>query len=167
MLLDRVARGLSGIAPLAKNCGTDENSAFIKLIKDTVGSAGLEGGPRICEAACLRAKMVLGRNEGDLSPAQAIEQMMFLMPNKAIQLGFLLDLSQTKFCNDNRAEVTGGLMGLVQSLTSAASLAPQGCTHDVLVWTVDALMEKLGMGDLPEEMQSALNSPLKGLLKQG
>lgn len=167
VLLDRVARGLSGTMPLTKYRGTDENSAFIKLIRDTIGLAGLEGGPRMCEAACLRAKMVLGKDEGDLSPAQAIEQLMFLMPNKAIQLGFLLDLSQTKFCNDNRAEVMGSLLRLVQSLTSVASLAPQGCTHDVLVRTIEALMEKLGMGDLPEEMRNALNSSLKGLLKQG
>ncbi|MBT4700774.1 MAG: cyclic nucleotide-binding domain-containing protein, partial [Rhodospirillaceae bacterium] len=87
--------------------------------------------------------------------------------NKAIQLGFLLDLSQTKFCDNNRPEVMGSLMRLVQSLTSVASLAPQGSTQDVLVRTVEALMEKLGMGDLPEEMRNALNASLEGLLKQG
>ena len=121
----------------------------------------------MCEAACLRAKMVLGKDGGDLTAGQAIEQLMFLMPNKAIQLGFLLDLSQTKFCDNNRPDVMGSLMRLVQSLTSVASLAPQGSTQDVLVRTVEALMEKLGMGDLPEEMRNALNSSLQGLLKQG
>ncbi|MBT6364110.1 MAG: cyclic nucleotide-binding domain-containing protein [Rhodospirillaceae bacterium] len=167
VLLDRVSSGLSGITPLTKQSGSDENSVFIKLIRDIMGMAGLEGGPRMCEAACLRAKMVLGKDEGDLTVGQSIEQLMFLMPNKAIQLGFLLDLSQTKFCDNNRPEVMGSLMRLVQSLTSVASLAPQGSTQDVLVRTVEALMEKLGMGDLPEEMRNALNSSLQGLLKQG
>ena len=166
-LLERVQRGLSGLQPLTKEGRDTDREAFLTLLRDLTDHAGLLGGPGVCGAAVLRGKSVLGNDDEDLSLDQVIEQILYLFPNRAVRLGFLLDLSQSEVGAKHQVTVLGALMRLVQQLTSVASLVPAGTSREVLVATVDALRDRLGMGGLPEELRKAFDASLSRLLAEG
>ena len=42
---------------------------------------------------CRRARITLTKGESDLGAEQAIDHLLALMPNRAVRLGFLLDLA--------------------------------------------------------------------------
>ena len=165
-LLERVARNLGGIRPLTKEGPTADREAFLTLVRDAIEPAGLIGGPAMSAAVTLRGKMVLGGGEADLSLDQTIEQVLFLFPNRAIRLGFLLDLSQSEVGEKHTKTVLGALMRLVQQLTSVSSLVPAGTPREALVATVDALRERLGLGGLPEDLRKAFAASLDRLLRE-
>jgi hypothetical protein len=167
VLFERVHRGLGGIQPLTKEGREADREGFLTLLRDLTDPAGIGGGGAMCAAVVLRGKTLLGAGGDDLSLDQTIEQVLSLLPNRAVRLGFLLDLSNSDVGERHKATVLGALLRLVQQLTSMASLVPAGTPRKDVVATVSALRDRLGMGALPEDMRKAFTASLERLLKEG
>ena len=167
VLFERIHRGLGGIHPLTKEGRAADREGFLALLRNLMDHAGVGGGPSMCAAVVLRGKTLLGADGDDLSLDRTIEQVLDLFPNRAVRLGFLLDLSGSEVGDRHKPTVLGALMRLVQQLTSVASLVPAETPRNLLVATVGALRDRLGMGALPEDVRKAFSASLERLLKEG
>jgi len=166
VLLDRVCRGLRSVNPLTKGGYEADKAAFSTLIRYIIGLAGLEGGKNMAEAIVLRAKVLMGDEGEDLSIDQTIENVMNFFPNRAIKLGFLLDLSQTGLMKNYSTVILTSLLSLIQLLKSLSSLFPPESSTELIIESVGALRKKLGMGVIPEDMQKSFSKSLDRLLKE-
>lgn len=166
VLLDRVCRGLRSVNPLTKGGYEADKAAFSTLIRYIIGLAGLEGGKNMAEAIVLRAKVLMGDEGEDLSIDQTIENVMNFFPNRAIKIGFLLDLSQTGLMKNYSTVILTSLLSLIQLLKSLSSLFPPESSTELIIESVGALREKLGMGVIPEDMQKSFSKSLDRLLKE-
>jgi hypothetical protein len=64
------------------------------------------------------------------------------------------------------AIILTSLLSLVEQLKSLSSLFPPEASTELLIESVEALREKLGMGLIPEEMQKSFAASLDRLLKE-
>jgi CRP-like cAMP-binding protein len=166
ILLDRVCRGLKSVNPLTKEGFEADKAAFSTLIRYTIGLAGLEGDKDMAEAVVLRAKSLMGDEGADLPIDQTIGNVLNFFPNRAIKLGFLLDLSRTGLMKTYATVILTSLLGLVEQLKNLSSLFPSETSTELIIASVDALREKLGMGGIPEDMQKSFASSLDRLVKE-
>jgi len=93
VLLERVENEIGGIRPLTREGKTVDREAFAVLVRELAEDDGLMGGPGMGAAVVGRARITLTKDESDLSAEQAIDHLLDLMPNRAVRLGFLLDLA--------------------------------------------------------------------------
>ena len=166
VLLERVARVLSGIKPLTESGSGGERRLFMALVPKLLDPAGTLGGGSTAEALTLRAKMALGGSE-ELPMNEAIGQLQSLFPTRAVRLGYLLDLMGTPTGEKYAAPIKTALVQLIGQLRSVRDLVPQGTSHDILLAVVEALRARLAMGSLPDELRGALAASLERLLAGG
>lgn len=166
VLMERVARVLSSIKPLTQEGGDAERHAFTALIPTMLDPAGVLGGGPTAEALTLRSKMTLGNHE-DLTLNVAIERLMDLFPNRAVRLGYLLDLMPTPTGLKTNDTIRGFLARLIGQLQSVRNLLPDGAPREGLTAAILGLRARLEMDTLPEEIRGALLLSLDRLLKGG
>ena len=166
ILLDRVARVLGSVKPLTQEGGEAERQAFTALVPTLLDPAGTLGGSATAEALTLRSKMALGRHE-ELSMGEAIEHLLDLFPNRAVRLGYLLDLMPTPTGQKNVAVIRRSLAQLIGQLKSVRHLMPEGTPPEALAAVIHALRARLAMETLPSEVRGALSSSLDRMLGVG
>ena len=165
MLLERVAGVLRGIRPLNPEDREQDRSIFTGIVRLLLEPAGLFGGPAMAEAVTLRAKMALGTGE-DLPLERAVEQVLDLFPNRAVKLGFLLDLTASGTGGKSAPIILKMLAALIGQLTSIRRLVADGSSQEVFVATIESLRSRLAMDSLPEEVRGALARSLDKLLRE-
>ena len=165
VLLERVAGVLRGIRPLNPEDRAQDRSIFAGVVRLLLEPAGLFGGPAMAEAVTLRAKMALGNGE-DLPLERAVERMLDLFPNRAVKLGFLLDLTASDTGRKSAPVVLKVLAVLIGQLTSIRRLVAEGTSQEVFVATIESLRGRLAMDSLPEEVRGALARSLDKLLRE-
>ena len=163
VLLERVARVLSGVKPLTDEGGAAERNAFTSLVSALLEPAGTLGGSTTAEALTLRSKMALGSHE-ELSMSAAIEQLMDLFPTRAVRLGYLLDLTPTPTGKKHSVPVRRSLAYLIGQLQSVRDLMPEGTSREILLAAIHSLRARLAMDILPEEVRGALTRSLERML---
>lgn len=165
VLLDRVAAVLRGIRPLLGEGREQERTVFTAIVRLLEDPAGLFGGPGMAEAVTLRAKMALGVDE-DLPIERAIERVTDLFPNRAVKLGFLLDLTASETGRKYAGIVLKALAALIGQLTSIKRLVAAGTSQELFVATIESLRGRLAMDSLPADVRDALARSLDKLLRE-
>ena len=164
VLLERVASGIGGIRPLTKEGDNAERKAFTVLVRELVDEDGLSGGACMCDAIVGRARMTLKSDVTDLTFEQAIGQLMDLMPNRAVRLGFLLDLITSPGGRKEKLRVLEALDRIAQQITLLASLIPDTSSPETAARVVGKLKGRLDSEYLPEDRKQNLNTLLDGLI---
>jgi len=163
-LLERVEVTLRGIGPLTREGREEERLAYMAVFRELFEAAGLGGGPGMAEAAVLRAKSVLGDGHEDLPSPVTLQQLLQTIPNQAVRLGFLMDLTGTDFFKKNDKLILGLLMRLTEELKSAADIVPPGENKDRRTAVVAGLKERVSRLDLSDDLGKAFLASLEKLL---
>lgn len=166
VLRERVARELSGIRPLTREGGTVERNAFANLVSDLREPAGLIGGPDMCEAVTLRARRALRDNDNDedLAIAASIAGLLSLMPSRALQMGYLLDLAKSSLGERNKAYVLGALASTLKQIASGAALVHSNGPSATVEEAVADLKKRLDPQRFPEELVRGIAATLDRLI---
>lgn len=167
VLLERVEREVGGLRPLTREGPKADREAFLTLVHDLMEPGGLKGGIRMTAAVTRRARGILSTDDTDLAPEEAIGRFLDIMPSRAVRLGYLLDLAQSDFGERYGPVVLGTLSRMVGQLTSVSSLVPPGSGPGAVMVAVAALKDRLGMGNLPEELKRAFAATLDRLIAEG
>ncbi len=166
VLLARVARTLSGIRPMTREGPAAELDAFKGLLRELVEQAGIAGGPNLAGALTGRARMVFA-DPDDLSVPDALNHILALLPNRAVQLGFLLDVLASPVREKHEQAVLGVLARLVKQLTTLASLFPKDMSPAQVESSLSELREKMMFDGLPEKYRNLLSQTLDRLVARG
>tara|TARA_R110001599_G_scaffold66694_5_gene188635 strand:+ start:4786 stop:6663 length:1878 start_codon:yes stop_codon:yes gene_type:complete len=166
VLLGRVARTLSGIRPMTREGPAAELEAFKGLLRELIEQAGIAGGPRMAGALTGRARMVFA-DPDDLSVPDALNHILALLPNRAVQLGFLLDVLASPVREKHEQAVLGVLARLVKQLTSLASLFPKDMPPAQVESSLTQLRDKVMSDGLPEKYRNLFSQTLDRLVARG
>ena len=164
VLLERVERAVSGTQPLTRESDETDKTAFTSLLENLIDFGGLVGGGRVSEAVTRRARMVLKTGDDDLSPEEGIASILKLLPNRAVKIGYLLDLSQSEFGAKHRMDVLKSLLAIVEKISSMTGLLPEGSSRQDFVRAVNDLRQRLGSGALGEEVGALISKKLDRLI---
>jgi hypothetical protein len=165
VLLARVERGLRSIKPLTRENAQADCDAFTALVKGLIGPAGLYGGPEMSEAVTMRGRMAFGEvASGDLSPENGVARLQELMPNRAVRLGYLLDLGRTPFAAKHQAVVLKALMVLIQEMPNINALLPSDTPRKAQEAIVADLKKRIEKSALPPEMRAQIIRRLDKML---
>ena len=163
ILLERVALGISGIRPLTREGNEAEREAFTGLVRELVDEDGLSGGSGLCDAIVGRARMTMKTGENDLTFEQAMDHLMDLMPNRAVRLGFLLDLVASPGGRKEKPRVLEALDRVAVQITLPASLIPNTSSLETAARVIGKLKGRLKNEHLPEDRRQNLTTILDGL----
>ncbi len=164
ILLGRVARAVAGTQPLTRENDRADRTAFSALLKDLIRHGGLSGGQDISEALTRRARVVMKRGDDDLSPEDGINSILAMLPHEAARIGYLLDLTGSKFGVKHQATVMKTLLSVIQSIASLDGLLPPGNSAENLVRTANDLRHR--GGDLGREIGALISKKLDKLLNE-
>jgi len=166
ILLERVARAISGTNPLTRENDAADKTAFLNLFKELISYGGFLGGVAISEAVTRRIRIVMKKGESDLSPDSGIESVMLMLPNQAVRIGYLLDLSQSEFGAKYQVGVLKPLMKILESVSSLKELLPPNSSREDIFRAVDDMRQRIGSGSLGQEIGPLIDMKLKKLLKE-
>ena len=166
VLLEKVARALSGTQPLTRENDEADRTAFVALFKDLIGLGGLAGGVTMSEAITGRARLVLKSRDNDLSPADGITCIMSMLPNDAVKIGYLLDLSHSEFGSKYQGQVLSPLMDIVKTITSLSELLPPDSPRDDIIKAVEDLRHRIGASALGREIGTLIEKLQNGSTKE-
>ena len=166
-ILGRVARGIGGVKPMTREGKEGERTALVTLIRNLEGYAGLLGGPQMAEALTLRAKMALGREDGDLSAEDAVASILAYLPSLPSRAGFVLDLSATDTGAKQQAAVVRNLAQAMRGLTGVDALTGGGQDANMAKRVADVLKEKIAAAGLPDELKRTAAATLDKALANG
>ncbi len=163
ILLGRVARAVSGVQPLTRENDRTDRTGFVALLRDLVHPGGLSGGQDISEALTRRARVVMKSGDDDLSPEDGINSILAMLPHEAARIGYLLDLTGSKFGVKHQATVMKILLSIIQSIASLDGLLPPGNSAEDLARTAHDLCHR--SGDLGREIGTLISKKLDKLLQ--
>ena len=143
ILLERVHRQLAGIAPLSREGRGEDRAKFTTIVRALMEISGISGGSDMCDAVTERSRIVMVEEGGDMTPEQGLSITLNLLPTRAAQLGFLLELFGTPFEEKHHVAVLGALAGQVAALTSINTLMPPGTRSADIARAVEGLKERL------------------------
>ena len=166
VLLGRVARSLGGIRPMTREGPVAEREAFKTLLRELIADAGLLGGASMAAAVTRRARTVFGEPD-DLPFDEALGKVLALLPNRAVRLGFLLDVIASPEGERNEQAVLNVLSRLVQQLQSLSSLIPDGTSQQDAERILDDLKSKMTGDALPEKWRQLFSKTLDRLVQRG
>jgi hypothetical protein len=166
VLLERVENEIGGIRPLTREGKTVDREAFAVLVRELAEDDGLMGGPGMGAAVVGRARITLTKGESDLSAEQAIDHLLDLMPNRAVRLGFLLDLAASALFEKEGDVIQQALNRISQQLSFLASLMPDAESLEKVALVVEKLKRRLDNDTLPEDWRQGLSSSLDELVQR-
>ncbi|NQU60027.1 MAG: cyclic nucleotide-binding domain-containing protein [Rhodospirillales bacterium] len=166
VLLERVAVEISGVHHLTKEGRDADREAFVGLVRELADGDGLIGGPRMCEAVVKRARIALSGGEKDLSVEHAIDNLHDLMPNRAVRLGFLLDLLNSPLGRKEGELIMDALGRIAKQLSFLASLVPDADGPERVLGVVEKLKRRLEHEGVPAEFRKSLTDNLNELVKK-
>lgn len=160
ILRERIARSVSGTVSLTREDDETDKAAFPPLVKDLITHAGLFGGAAMSEAFTRRARIVMKTNDNDLSPDEGITCILAMLPNRAVGIGYLLDLSRSEFGQKHQAVVLTKLLETVKPIETLQELLPPNSSRDKLARAVDDLRHRVGDDQLGQEIEALIESRL-------
>jgi CRP-like cAMP-binding protein len=163
VLLERVAAFIGGIRPLTKEGHAAERDAFVLLAREVMVEDGVTGGPGMAEALVKRARMALSETDEDLMMEKAIDRLLDLMPNRAVRLGFLLDLSQSTLAEKDGQLINQAIVRLQQQLTMMASLIPDASDKETVARVIQDLKHRLAGSGISNDVRKGVMQALDGL----
>ena len=166
VLLERVENEIGGIRPLTREGKTVDREAFAVLVRELAEDDGLMGGPGMGAAVVGRARITLTKGESDLSAEQAIDHLLDLMPNRAVRLGFLLDLAASALFEKEGDVIQQALDRISQQLSFLASLMPDAESPEKVALVVEKLKRRLDNDSLPEDWRQGLSASLDELVQR-
>ncbi len=164
VLVGRVERALKGVGPLTRETPQADRAAFVNLVKMLCAPAGLIGGAGMSDALTLRARRSLAREDGDLTPEEAIKQLQMLLPNRAVRLGYLLDLAHSPFGTRNLMTALKALAELLTELPDLAALFPPGSPPERQKAIVMDLRRRMEGEAIPEDLRAQISQRLDRLM---
>ena len=166
VLLERVENEIGGIRPLTREGKTVDREAFAALVRELAADDGLMGGPGMGAAVIGRARITLTKGESDLSVEQAIDHLLDLLPNRAVRLGFLLDLAASALAGKDGEVILQALDRISQQLSFLASLMPDAEGPEKVALVVEKLKRRLDNDSLPEDWRQGLSTSLDELVQR-
>jgi len=166
VLTGRVARSLGGIRPMTREGPDAEMDAFKSFVRELTTAAGLNGGARMAEAVAKRSQIIFA-DPDDLPIEEALGRVLALLPNRAVRLGYLLDVIASPLGNKNEQAVLNVLSRLVTQLKSLTSLIPDGMTKEDVDAVLAELREKMAADALPEKWRILFSKTLDRLVERG
>ena len=166
VLLERVENEIGGIRPLTQEGKTIDREAFAVLVRELAEDDGLMGGPGMGAAVVGRARITLTKDESDLSAEQAIDHLLDLMPNRAVRLGFLLDLAASALFEKEGDVIQQALDRISQQLSFLASLMHNAESPEKVALVVEKLKRRLDNDSLPEDWRQGLSASLDELVQR-
>ncbi|MCH7551560.1 MAG: cyclic nucleotide-binding domain-containing protein, partial [Proteobacteria bacterium] len=166
VLLERVENEIGGIRPLTREGKTVDREAFVTLVRELADDDGLMGGPGMSAAVIGRARITLSKGENDLSVEQAIDHLLDLLPNRAVRLGFLLDLAASPLGEKEGDVIRQALERITQQLSFLASLMPAAEGPEKVALVVEKLKRRLDNDSLPEDWRQGLSASLDELVQR-
>ena len=166
VLLERVENEIGGIRPLTREGKTVDREAFAVLVRELAEDDGLMGGPGMGAAVVGRARITLTKGESDLSAEQAIDHLLDLMPNRAVRLGFLLDLAASAVFEKEGDVIQQALDRISQQLSFLASLMHDAESPEKVALVVEKLKRRLDNDSLPEDWRQGLSASLDELVQR-
>jgi len=166
VLLERVENEIGGIRPLTREGKTVDREAFAVLVRELAEDDGLMGGPGMGAAVVGRARITLTKDESDLSAEQAIDHLLDLMPNRAVRLGFLLDLAASALFEKEGDVIQQALDRISQQLSFLASLMHDTESPEKVALVVEKLKRRLDNDSLPEDWRQGLSASLDELVQR-
>ena len=121
----------------------------------------------MAEALTLRAKMALGREDGDLSAEDAVASILAYLPSLPSRAGFVLDLSATDTGAKQQAAVVRNLAQAMRGLTGIDALTGGGQDANMAKRVADVLKEKIAAAGLPDELKRTAAATLDKALANG
>ena len=165
VLLERVEVEISGVHHLTKEGSDADRDAFVGLVRELVDETGLMGGPGMCEALVKRARITLSAGESDLSFEMAVSNLLDLMPNRAVRLGFLLDLSLSSSGENERDLIKQSLDRITRQLNFLASLVPDASGPEKVKRVIEGLKRRLNSKGVPDDWKASLAGELDALVE--
>ncbi len=166
VLLERVENEIGGIRPLTREGKTVDREAFAALVRELAADDGLMGGPGMSAAVVGRARITLTEGESDLTLEQAIDHLLDLLPNRAVRLGFLLDLAASALGEKEGDVILQALERISQQLSFLASLMPDAEGPEKVALVVEKLKRRLDNDSLPEDWRQGLSASLDELVQR-
>jgi hypothetical protein len=162
IIFERVAKAAAGAQPLTRKDDKADRSAFPNLVKDVIWHGGLAGGITMSEALTRRARMVMKRGEIDLSAEEGMNCILDMLPNRAVKIGYLLDLGHSTFGEKNQALIPKTLLKLVDGISSISGLVPSRSSADDLVKAMNDVRLRIGDDALGQEIDALISKKLDG-----
>ncbi len=166
VLLERVEVEIGGVHALTREGPTADRDGFVGLVRELVSEVGLLGGPGMCEALIKRARITLSSGENDLTFEQALDSLLDLMPNRAVRLGFLLDLGLSSSGKKETELIKQALDRIVQQLNFLASLVPDASGPEKVKSVVEGLKQRLNSPGIPDDWKVSLAGELDALVER-
>jgi len=164
ILLERVEIEISGIQHLTKEGRSVDRDAFVGLVRELADEDGLIGGPGMCEALVKRARIILSSGETDLTFEMAVSNLLDLMPNRAVRLGFLLALALSPSGEKEKELIKQSLDRIIQQLNFMASLVPDASGPEKVTNVVEGLKRRLNRKGIPDDWKAPLAGELDALV---
>ncbi len=164
VLLERVQNEIGGVRRLTREGREVDRDAFVGLVRSLAEGSGILGGAEMCEALVKRARITLSQGETDLSVEQAIDHLLDLLPNRAVRLGFLLDLAASALGGREEMLIMEALDRISKQLSFLASLIPDVDGPEKVIVVANELKQRLSRPGLPEEWRKNLAATLDGLI---
>ena len=156
LLIQRVQAHVRSVKSLAGGNDDGNRQALVRIIRELRDKSGLLGGPSMCEAVTMRAKITLRYRVDDLTLSESVESVLGLLPTPAARLGYLLDVSQSSLMSKNRLLVEEELQKVEEKLSSISSLLPgMGDPREALTILTE-LMKRLKQGEFPKQVHTNL-----------
>ena len=125
---------------------------------------GLKGGVKICRGVTKRARLVLAKNDEDISLIDAISKICGMLPNRAGRIGYLLELLQSDVGKRHGDVVLTALERIVTQINSLSMLMPEGSSDVELKQAIEGLKLKVNTEGLPEEWRKVLSDTFNTLM---
>ena len=166
ILLERVARAMSGTTPLTRKSDAADSAIFPTLLKMVVAPAGLRGGVAMSQAVTRRARIAMKSGDDDLSPEDAIARILALLPNRAVAIGYLLDLLRSEFGEKYPAAVLTTLLDCLNSMNALTDLLPANSSPGDFTEAVSDLRRRIGDNAPGAEIHILVAKKLDSILIQ-
>ncbi|MDV7338044.1 cyclic nucleotide-binding domain-containing protein [Terasakiella sp. A23] len=165
LLMDKVRGQLRNISPLMKSSGEENRECFVRIVRSLKERTGFVGGPDMSAAITLRAKITLKSGPDDLDMAESIESILGLVPDPAIRLGYLLDLSQSDLKKKYGKNLNAALVRANKKVQSISSLIPDLTKPSDSFCVLSGIMFRLNNGNFEPELKSSLEKKVIEYLK--
>jgi hypothetical protein len=164
VLLERVAREIGGTRRLTKEGHDAEREAFVGLVRELVVDDGIMGGPGMADAVVKRARMALSETDIDLTVERAIDRLLDIMPDRAVRIGFLLDLARSPLGAKEIALVAQDLNRVQRQLATVSTLVPAGTDPETVARVIHGLKGRLAEWPVNADWHRNLARSLDDLL---
>jgi hypothetical protein len=164
VLLDRVASFVGGIRPLTKEGPEAEREAFVSLVRELTVEDGILGGTTVVVALTRRGRMALSETDEDLIAEKAVDRLLDLMPNRAVRLGFLIELSRSGGAAKEAELARQAIDRVEKQLGMMASLIPDASGPETVARVIHGLRHRLSQDDVTAEIREKMSRTLDGLV---